>query len=206
MIGQGLWASWTSLFCSVLFYSGDQKCPSSSLETFYCHILFFRLCCLYYLEDGNPFIRIWSSASVWGGCGDFWWWVGRKMTLKYLSWKKEKNKNKNKKTGRNLNETEMATFTKKGRPTFDPWVRKISWKRKWQPTPVFLLGKSHGRRNLVGYSPWGRKESDTTEWLHRLHLYWVTLWMNTTFPHSHKAAFAKGLRKLSGDRKNLSYT
>ena len=36
----------------------------------------------------------------------------------------------------------------------------------WQPTPVFLPGKSHGRRSLVGYSPWGCKESDTTEWLH----------------------------------------
>ena len=37
--------------------------------------------------------------------------------------------------------------------------------RKWQPTPVLLPGKSHGWRSLVGYSPWGRKESDTTEWL-----------------------------------------
>ena len=36
----------------------------------------------------------------------------------------------------------------------------------WQPTPVFLPGKSHGLRSLVGYSPWGRKESDTTEQLH----------------------------------------
>ena len=35
--------------------------------------------------------------------------------------------------------------------------------RKWQPTPVLLLGKSHGQRSLVGYNPWGRKESDTTE-------------------------------------------
>ena len=42
----------------------------------------------------------------------------------------------------------------------NPWVRKISWRRKWQPTPVFLPGKSHGWRNLVGYSPWGHKESD----------------------------------------------
>ncbi|XDA89333.1 hypothetical protein R6Z07M_018977 [Ovis aries] len=40
---------------------------------------------------------------------------------------------------------------------FDPWIRKILWKRKWQPTPVFLLGKSHGQRSLVGYSPWGCK-------------------------------------------------
>ena len=39
---------------------------------------------------------------------------------------------------------------------------------KWQPTPVFLPGESHRRRGLVGYSPRGRKESDTTEWLHKL--------------------------------------
>ena len=41
-----------------------------------------------------------------------------------------------------------------------------SWRRKWQPTPVLLPGKSYGLRSLVGYSPWGRKESDTTEQLH----------------------------------------
>ena len=50
--------------------------------------------------------------------------------------------------------------------TADPWVRKIRWRRKWQPTLVLLPGKSHGQRSLVGYSPWGRKESDTTERLH----------------------------------------
>ena len=44
-----------------------------------------------------------------------------------------------------------------GRPGFHPWVRKIPWRRKWQPTPVFLPEKSHGPRSLVGYSPWGRK-------------------------------------------------
>ena len=41
------------------------------------------------------------------------------------------------------------------RPEFDPWVRKIPWRRKWQPTPVFLPGKSHGQRSLEGYSPLG---------------------------------------------------
>ena len=46
---------------------------------------------------------------------------------------------------------------------FDPWVRKISWRRKWQPTPVSLPGKCHGQRSLVGYSPWGCKKSDMTE-------------------------------------------
>ena len=40
---------------------------------------------------------------------------------------------------------------------------KFPWRRKWQPTPVFLPGKSYGQRSLVGYSPWGCKESDTTE-------------------------------------------
>ena len=48
---------------------------------------------------------------------------------------------------------------------FNPWVRKIPWRRAWQPTPVFLPGESHGQRSLVGYSPWGCKELDTTEWL-----------------------------------------
>ena len=46
---------------------------------------------------------------------------------------------------------------------FDPWIRKISWRKAWQPTPVLLLGKSHGQRSLAGYSPWGHKESDMTE-------------------------------------------
>ena len=43
------------------------------------------------------------------------------------------------------------------------WVQKIPRRRKWQPTPVFLPGESHGQRSLVGYSPWCQKESDTTE-------------------------------------------
>ena len=46
---------------------------------------------------------------------------------------------------------------------FNPWVGKIPGNRKWQPVPVFLPGKFHGQRNIVGYSPWGRNELDTTE-------------------------------------------
>ena len=42
-------------------------------------------------------------------------------------------------------------------PWFDPWVRKIPWRRKWQPTPVLLPGESHGQWSLVGYSLWGRR-------------------------------------------------
>ena len=46
---------------------------------------------------------------------------------------------------------------------FNPRARKIPWNRKWQPAPVFLPGKFNGQRSLVGYYPWGCKESDMTE-------------------------------------------
>ena len=45
---------------------------------------------------------------------------------------------------------------------FDPWVGKIPWKRKWQPSPVFLPGEFHGQRSLAGYNPWSLKELDTS--------------------------------------------
>ena len=56
---------------------------------------------------------------------------------------------------------------------FYPWVGKIPWRRKWQPAPVLLPGKSHGQRSLAGYSPWGRQESGTTE---RLNACLSTVW------------------------------
>ena len=67
--------------------------------------------------------------------------------------------------------TSLVAQTVKHLPTMqetgvDPWVGKILWRRKWHPTPVLLPGKSHGWRSLVGYSPWGHEESDTTERLH----------------------------------------
>ena len=49
------------------------------------------------------------------------------------------------------------------RCSFDFWVRKILWRRAWQPTSVFLSGEAHGQRSLVGYSPQGRKELAMTE-------------------------------------------
>ena len=49
---------------------------------------------------------------------------------------------------------------------FYPGLATHSWRRQWQPIPVLLPGKSHGRRSLVGYSPWGREESDMTEQPH----------------------------------------
>ena len=57
----------------------------------------------------------------------------------------------------------------------ETWVRCLGqepWRRKWQPTPVHLPGKSRGQRSLVGYSPWGRRESDTAERHHfHFHMY-----------------------------------
>ena len=70
-----------------------------------------------------------------------------------------------------------------------PWVQKILWRRKWQPTPVLLPGKSDGR-NLVGCSPWGHKESDTGERLHTSQKQFLTFgfwafgswWIHTPTP------------------------
>ena len=62
----------------------------------------------------------------------------------------------------------------------ETWVQslvgKIPWRRKWQPTPVFLPGESHGRRSLVGYSPRGCKELDTAEQLHFTSLHFKYSW------------------------------
>ena len=53
---------------------------------------------------------------------------------------------------------------------FDPWVRRIPWKRAWQNTPVFLPGESPGQRGLAGCGPWGHTELDMTEPLNTLTL------------------------------------
>ena len=52
-----------------------------------------------------------------------------------------------------------------GRPGFDPWAGNIPWRREWLPTPVLSPGAFQGQRSLVGYSPWGHRESDMAEWL-----------------------------------------
>ncbi|XDA76554.1 hypothetical protein R6Z07F_006698 [Ovis aries] len=57
----------------------------------------------------------------------------------------------------------MKQCRRRKRLGFDPWVGKILWRRKWQPTPVFFPGKSHAQRSLAGYGPRGRRESDMTE-------------------------------------------
>ena len=64
----------------------------------------------------------------------------------------------------------MAAQTLKSSPAvqetwFNPWVGKFPWRREWLPTSVFFSGEFHRQGSQAGYSPWGRKESDTTEWL-----------------------------------------
>ena len=67
----------------------------------------------------------------------------------------------------------------------DPWVGKTPWGRAWQPTPVFLPGESQGQRSLAGYSPWGHRESDTTEATLHAHTT-VKWWQNSVyFEHWH---------------------
>ena len=61
-------------------------------------------------------------------------------------------------------QAERKSFLEIGRESLGQHsAQEISTSPKWQPSPVFLPGKSHGQRSLAGYSPWGRKESDTTE-------------------------------------------
>ena len=59
-----------------------------------------------------------------------------------------------------------ASACNMGDPATIPGLGRFPWRRKWKPTPVLLPGKFHGLRSLVGYSPWGCKESDTSEQLH----------------------------------------
>ena len=54
----------------------------------------------------------------------------------------------------------LYQYRTRKRHRFDPWVGKIPWRRAWQPTTVFFPGESHGQSSLVGYSPYGHKESE----------------------------------------------
>ena len=70
-----------------------------------------------------------------------------------------------------------------------PWVEKNSWRRKWQPTAVFLPGKFHEQRNLAGYSPWGHKESDMTEHTRSFNsletLFYLFIWLHWVLVVAH---------------------
>ena len=110
-----------------------------------------------------------------------------------------------------------------GRLGFSPWVGKFPWRRKWQLTPAFLPGESHGQRSLAGYSPGGQKKSDMTQRLNNnnsnltcydailndiiLKIYFLTVFLNCLFekdnwllhrrPLSHLGNFFLSLPKVS---------
>ena len=116
---------------------------------------------------------------VWVNSGS-WWWTGRPGVLRFMG---------SQRVGHDW-ATELNWTEQCGRAWFDPWVGKILWRRKWQPTPVLLPGKSHRWRSMVGYSPWSRKESDTTKRLH-LVLVLVLYWDHYHYyfhPHHHTIA------------------
>ena len=76
--------------------------------------------------------------------------------------------------------SKIQIFSSRFGKLWRPFVAPLcDWRRKWQPTPIFVPGESHGRRSLVGYSPWGCKESDTTEWLHfHFHFMWLLTFLS----------------------------
>ena len=81
---------------------------------------------------------------------------------------------------------------------FDLWVRKISWRSKWQPAQVFLSGKSHGQRSLVGYNPQGHKELDTTEHSHaHIHIPVPYLMFHSFLYHRERSFLLPGLADTS---------
>ena len=147
--------------------------PGSSAS---CHSKFWSSFLLSFLDCStalNPMLFIWPRAFQdrtrvriqicigWRGtCGNLegYWTIGRNSG----QWKKyqEKTSLDQKSVYRHFlvllgfpGGSEVNVCLQCGRPGFDPWIGKIPWRRKWQRTPVFLPGESHGQRSLVGYSP-----------------------------------------------------
>ena len=120
---------------------------------------------------------------VWASFGS-WWWTGKPGVLQSMG-----GKESDRTEGMNWLTCLLRSFPggakepacqcrRCKRRGFDLWVGKMPWRRKWQPTPIFLSGESHGERSLVGYSPWDHKELDTAEWLRTCLLRWTAfcLW------------------------------
>ena len=85
------------------------------------------------------------------------------LSLVFHSWGQRERRFKAETSFSHMVKNPSANAGNKKRCRLDPWVRKIPWSRKWQPTPIFLPGESHGQRSLVGYIPWGHKELDMIE-------------------------------------------
>ena len=92
------------------------------------------------------------------------------MVTSALAIKKNLTVKKSKQSGYGSDRASLVAQSVKNLPAVQKTqVRSLSWRRKWQPTPVSLPGKSHGQRSLVGCSPWGRKELGMTERLTLTH-------------------------------------
>ena len=104
--------------------------------------------------DGITNSMVWASSRSW-------WWSGKPGVLQSMG---------SQRVGHDWVSELILIWWPRGkepawqcrRHVFDPWFGKIFWRMKWQPTPVFLPGKSYGQRSLAGYSLWGCKKSVTT--------------------------------------------
>ena len=105
----------------------------------------------------------------------FDWYHGR-MSIKVINIQINSHKSYHFLSSCHMTYTALGHLELLSHLSFDPGVGNIIWSRRWQPTPVFLPGKSHGQRSLVGYRLWGLKELDRTEHARALH----TL---ISFPH-----------------------
>ena len=86
---------------------------------------------------------------------------------------------------------------------FNPWVGKIPWRRKWQPTAGFSPGESHEQRSLAGHSPWGRRESDTTKRLNTYVLWvWITAETHLEGEHNQDILVIRGRERKNSKRES----
>ena len=105
-----------------------------------------------------------SKCNLYNGCSPWAleFWTNRRLR-KDLGELREILRNNSELPGWLSGQEPACQCRRQKRRGFDPWLRKIPWRRKWQPISVFLPGESHGQRSLADYSPWGWKESDLTE-------------------------------------------
>ena len=105
------------------------------------------------LTSEPPGKPIWKKKKMWGdtdskGLSFFSLWLRRPLGF----------------PGGTSGKESACQCRRHGRRRFNPWARKTPWRRKWQPAPVFLLGKSHGQRSLVGHSP--QRHKGSRDWAH----------------------------------------
>ena len=111
----------------------------------------------------SGFHSSWLLFVWWWFCSMIFYFKAERSNLRIFDWDLFKAKS-GFPNGTSGNKS-ACQFRRHKRPGFNPWVGKILWSRKWQPTPVLLPGKFCGRRSLACYSPGGHKELDTPEWL-----------------------------------------